>query len=181
MIYFCELEIFEICLHDKKIVLISPHPDDIEIFMFGILAVFKQRGDEIHLTIATDGSMGGNVSANNLIDIRKNETISALKYLGQPNFLGIHDGQLGFREKDTFKVKNNIFDINPDFIIGDLDSVDKSKLQTYCGNIIELPDQNFNDLEKILFFLLNLLELKSPKKRFFDNKFFPNEDCIEII
>lgn len=46
------------------------------------------------------------------------------------------------------------FDINPDFIIGDLDSVDKSKLQTYCGNIIELPDQNFNDLEKILIWCI---------------------------
>ena len=42
-----------------KILAIGAHPDDIEIFMFGLLTLFKERGDEIYLMIATDGSLGG--------------------------------------------------------------------------------------------------------------------------
>ena len=42
------------------------------------------------------------------------------------------------------------YDINPDFILGDLDSICAEKLKQYNGKVICLPDQNLNDLEKIL-------------------------------
>ena len=42
-----------------KILAIGAHPDDIEIFMFGILCHFKNKGDNVNLLIATDGSLGG--------------------------------------------------------------------------------------------------------------------------
>ena len=42
-----------------KILAIGAHPDDIEIFMFGLLTLFKERGDQVCLMIATDGSKGG--------------------------------------------------------------------------------------------------------------------------
>ena len=42
------------------------------------------------------------------------------------------------------------YDINPDFILGDLDSICAEKLKQYNGKVIRLPDQNLNDLEKIL-------------------------------
>ena len=42
------------------------------------------------------------------------------------------------------------YDINPDFILGDLDSICAEKLKQYNGKVIDLPDQNLNDLEKIL-------------------------------
>ena len=42
------------------------------------------------------------------------------------------------------------YDINPNFILGDLDSICAEKLKQYNGKVIDLPDQNLNDLEKIL-------------------------------
>ena len=100
-----------------KILAIGAHPDDIEIFMFGILCVFKKRGDQIFTTIATDGSKGGKNSLNKLIKNRKNETISALKTLSTPNFLNLKDGELGHQVTDFNIIKKNIFNINPDLII----------------------------------------------------------------
>lgn len=100
-----------------KILAIGAHPDDIEIFMFGILSCFKKRGDEIHLTIATDGSQGGEDITKKLVEIRKKEAISGLNYLGKPNFLSIRDGQVGFHVDDQIKIKNNILSVNPDLVI----------------------------------------------------------------
>ena len=47
------------------------------------------------------------------------------------------------------------YDIYPDFILGDLDSICPEKLKHYNGKIIDLPDQNLNDLEKILIWCID--------------------------
>ena len=52
-----------------KILAIGAHPDDIEIFMYGLLYLLKKRGDKIFLAIATDGSLGGNDSDKNLVNL----------------------------------------------------------------------------------------------------------------
>jgi len=47
---------------DKKkqtILALSPHPDDAEIGCGGALAVHVQRGDRVHLFVATGGGVGG--------------------------------------------------------------------------------------------------------------------------
>lgn len=100
-----------------KILAIGAHPDDIEIFMFGILCAFKKRGDQIFTTIATDGSKGGDNTLNKLIKSRRNETISALESLSTPYFLNTKDGELGHRLSDFNVIKKNIFNINPHLII----------------------------------------------------------------
>ena len=41
-----------------KVLAIGAHPDDIEIFMFGLLHAYKNNKDKIYLLIATDGSAG---------------------------------------------------------------------------------------------------------------------------
>ena len=41
--------------------------------------------------------------------------------------------------------------IKPDLIMGDLDSIEKTILEKYKENTIELTDQNYNDFQKILF------------------------------
>jgi thiamine pyrophosphokinase len=43
--------------------------------------------------------------------------------------------------------------INPDFILGDLDSLQNDIINNNTTNIIELPDQNLNDFQKILIWL----------------------------
>ena len=100
-----------------KILAIGAHPDDIEIFMFGILCHFKNKGDSVNLLIATDGSLGGKGNKENLKNKRKNEAVLGLKYLGKPLFLEIQDGMLGAKENHYFLIKKSIQNVNPDLII----------------------------------------------------------------
>jgi len=100
-----------------KILAIGAHPDDIEIFMFGLLTLFKERGDQVFLIIATDGSMGGTNKGEILKNKREIETISALKNLSLPIFLEIPDGELGDDPQHKKIIKENILKIMPDLII----------------------------------------------------------------
>ena len=100
-----------------KILAIGAHPDDIEIFMFGLLTLFKERGDEVYLMIATDGSLGGANKGELLKNKRKLETIAALNNLSSPVFLNIPDGELGDDPQHKKVIKENILKIMPDLII----------------------------------------------------------------
>ena len=100
-----------------KILAIGAHPDDIEIFMFGLLTLFKQRGDQVFLMIATDGSKGGANKGELLKNKRKLEAISAVKNLSSPIFLNIPDGELGDDPQHKKIIKENILKVMPDLII----------------------------------------------------------------
>ena len=100
-----------------KILAIGAHPDDIEIFMFGLLTLFKERGDKVFLMIATDGAKGGENKGELLKNKRKIETISALETLSLPIFLEISDGELGDDYQHKKIIKDNILKIMPDLII----------------------------------------------------------------
>ncbi len=100
-----------------KILAIGAHPDDIEIFMFGILCHFKDRGDNVNLLIATDGSLGGKGGKENLKYKRKKEAVLGLKNIGKPFFLEIPDGMLGAEGDHYLLIKKRIQNVNPDLII----------------------------------------------------------------
>ena len=42
-----------------KILALGAHPDDIEIFMFGLVSIYKREGHDVFTMVATDGSKGG--------------------------------------------------------------------------------------------------------------------------
>ena len=42
-----------------RILALGAHPDDVEIFMFGLMAACRRRGDDLAVAIATDGEAGG--------------------------------------------------------------------------------------------------------------------------
>ena len=100
-----------------KILAIGAHPDDIEIFMFGLLSVYSSRGDEIGLIVATNGAAGNVLSNKSLSNIRKKETINALMDLGKPDLLGFPDGQLSDSKNVRSTLKEKIKKFNPDLII----------------------------------------------------------------
>ncbi len=100
-----------------KIMAIGAHPDDIEIFMFGLLAKFKKLRYEISLIIATDGSLGGKEDPKRLAIKRKKETINALCDIGIPVFLDLPDGYLGSDPNHFNSIRNIINKIKPDLII----------------------------------------------------------------
>jgi len=100
-----------------RVLAIGAHPDDIEIFMYGFIAQCQKRGDEIFLTVATDGAAGNLQNFQNLKSVRYSETIEGLKKLGIPEFLELPDGKLSSCSKSRSHIKEHISSINPDIIV----------------------------------------------------------------
>ena len=100
-----------------KILALGAHPDDIEIFMYGLLSIYKKGGNEVYTMIATDGAKGGALSDEKLAQNRAHEAIAGLKKLSSPIFLNIPDGQLGEVSEHRKIIKENILKIMPDLII----------------------------------------------------------------
>ena len=100
---------------------LGAHPDDIEIFMFGLLMACKDRGDEISLVVATDGAAGGVTGggrdAKTLAEVRAEETRQGLKSLGTPVMLDLPDGMLGASDLASARVSKAITSSKPDLII----------------------------------------------------------------
>ena len=72
-----------------KVLAVGAHPDDIEIFMYGLLSIYKKEGHQVYTMIATDGAKGGAVSGVKLAIKRANEAIKGLEKLSLPIFLTI--------------------------------------------------------------------------------------------
>ena len=100
-----------------KILAIGAHPDDIEIFMYGLLTIFKERGDEIITIIVTDDSKGGRQKGDILKKKRKKEALLGLKKLASPIFLDIPDGELGDDPEHKKLIKQTILKVMPDLVI----------------------------------------------------------------
>lgn len=69
----------------KNILLISPHPDDIEIFMGGTAAKLVKDGHAIRSIIITDGRRSPRIGAMTdaaLAEVRRQESIDAHRVLG---------------------------------------------------------------------------------------------------
>ena len=122
-----------------KVLAIGAHPDDIEIFMFGLLSVLKKEDNELHLIVATDGSLGGTDSPSDLKKIRAKETKLALKNLGKLHLLDLPDGRLGDEISHKKILRKTINSIKPDLVIthhkNDYHS-DHKKLSKLVTNII---------------------------------------------
>ena len=100
-----------------KILALGAHPDDIEIFMYGLVSVYKKEGNQVHTMVATDGARGGLPGGELLAKKRKKESIAGLKKISTPIFLNIPDGKLGEEPKHQKIIQENIFKIMPDLVI----------------------------------------------------------------
>ncbi len=100
-----------------KILALGAHPDDIEIFMYGLVSIYKKQGNQVFTMVATDGARGGSQKDELLIKQRANETIASLKNLATPIFLNIPDSELGDYPVHQKIIKENILKIKPDLII----------------------------------------------------------------
>ena len=78
-----------------KVLAVGAHPDDIEIFMYGLVSIYKKEGNQVYTMIATDGAKGGSQEDNLLTKQRAEETTAGLKDLCVPIFLNIPDSELG--------------------------------------------------------------------------------------
>jgi len=100
-----------------KVLGIGAHPDDIEIFMYGLLSIYKKEGHQVYTMIATDGAQGGKITGKKLAKERAKEAISGLEKLSSPIFLNLPDGELGGELGHKKIIKENILKITPDLIV----------------------------------------------------------------
>lgn len=87
------LKPFKIKSNDKVLIL-SPHPDDESIGCGGLLL---EHANQCKVVCLTDGRLGDStMSMNELIRIRKEEFINAMKFakVDDYQFLNVHDGNL---------------------------------------------------------------------------------------
>ncbi len=99
-----------------KVLAVTAHPDDLEIFMGGTLKILSERNLEIHVIDVTDGEKG--THQNNLAEVRINEQLNAGKMLGirQVHFLHLPDLQLSTINNLEYNLREAIVDINPDIV-----------------------------------------------------------------
>lgn len=96
---------------------IGAHPDDLEIFMYGMLAACQARGDTLSLIVATDGAAGGDHPGAELAARRAMETQTGLASLGQPIMLNLPDGRLATDDGAAMLIRDAVLDQNPDLVI----------------------------------------------------------------
>lgn len=102
----------------KKILVLSPHPDDESIGCAGTLMLYREKGVEIHLLIASNGEKL-ETKIENIGELRRKEAINVAKFLGIKNtiFLGLPDESIQEYKKDLKeRVKKIIKEIEPDLI-----------------------------------------------------------------
>jgi len=101
-----------------NILALGAHPDDLEIYMFGTLSAFAERGDRLTLAIATDGAKGGREDGVGLSQQRKGEARAAAALLDtEPRFLDFPDGALLADASLVGVLGDLIAEVLPDLIV----------------------------------------------------------------
>ena len=83
----------------QRVLVVTPHPDDAEIWCGGTLARWIKDGAEVHYLVCTDGGKGTDnpeITPEELSATRGREQLDAAKVLGVKNvvMLGLPDGEL---------------------------------------------------------------------------------------
>ncbi len=121
----------------KKALFIQPHPDDNEIGAGGTMAYLIEQGAEVYeLTVTDDRFSSDSMSGDELIELRKNEALAAMKVLSVKNagFLGFSDKTSASIEELAAAILPVIRAIQPDAVF----SVDPN-----------LPDECHSDHVKV--------------------------------
>ena len=97
----------------KRVLALAPHPDDLEIGCGGTLATHAERGDEVHIFVATFGDIGG------AAEIRKLEQEASAKILGvkKIHWGGFADTQLPQQAQELMtKLEAVVQAVEPDTV-----------------------------------------------------------------
>ena len=106
----------------QRVLVITPHPNDAEVWCGGTVARWIKEGAEVHYVLCTDGGKGTfdhQVSSQELVVIREAEQREAAKILGvkQIVVLGHPDGEL--EDTDAFRreLVRQIRLVRPDVVL----------------------------------------------------------------
>ncbi len=113
----CPLPTSLVPIHDGKVLVFAPHPDDEVLGCGGTLALLRQKKCAIKVIFVTDGAGAGSLNADAPM-IRRKEAAESLSILGihDVEFLDEPDG--GFRNSSNFETKIDTLlnKFNPDWL-----------------------------------------------------------------
>ncbi len=113
----CPLPTSLVPIHDGKVLVFAPHPDDEVLGCGGTLALLRQKECAIKVIFVTDGAGAGSLNADAPM-IRRKEAAESLSILGinDMEFLDEPDG--GFRNSSNFETKIDTLlnKFNPDWL-----------------------------------------------------------------
>ena len=66
----------------KRPMFVGPHPDDIEFGCGGLIAKMKEQNVPVTYVVLTDGAAGGEMSPEQMKQVREQESIEAARFLG---------------------------------------------------------------------------------------------------
>lgn len=109
-------------LTPERVLVITPHSDDAEVWAGGAIAKWVRAGAEIHGVLCTDGSRGTpdpEIGPDELVEIRVKEQLDAATILGIKNFvmLGRPDGELEDTSDFRKDLVRQIRLIKPDVVL----------------------------------------------------------------
>ena len=103
----------------KTALAIACHPDDIEFVMAGTLLLLKDRGYETHYMNVANGSMGtSEYTREQIIEIRRNEAMTAAKSLGAVYHESLVDDLSVFYDSATcMKLCSIVRQVKPEILL----------------------------------------------------------------
>ena len=131
----------------ERFLFIGPHPDDIEIGAGATAAKLAAAAKNIRFVICTDGRygdgfVGKDISAEELISLRRHEAVNSAKALGVDDvrFLELSDGGIYEKEQLVKALAAEIGDFKPDVVFAPDPSV-KSECHADHLNVGEAARQ----------------------------------------
>ncbi len=103
----------------KRVIVISPHPDDEAIGCGGTISAHVHNGDVVHVIFLTSGEKGGHgKSEEETIKIREDEAkaAAAILNISEVEFWREPDGNLQASETNIARLINSIEQFKPDVI-----------------------------------------------------------------
>ena len=102
-----------------RVLAVGAHPDDVEIWCGGTLAIYAKEGNEVYMAYVTDGQVGSTtLPPEEIVPIRKKEAENACKIVGAKMiWLGFRDQFFFYNEDTRLAVLNMMRQVDPDVII----------------------------------------------------------------
>lgn len=106
----------------QRVLVVTPHPDDAEMWCGGALAHWISQGAEVHYVLCTDGGKGTsdpNVTSQDLSAKREQEQRDAAQVLGATEVVMLHhpDGELEDTREFRKEIVRQIRLVRPDVVL----------------------------------------------------------------
>tara|TARA_B100001245_G_C22802609_1_gene386830 strand:+ start:208 stop:912 length:705 start_codon:yes stop_codon:yes gene_type:complete len=106
----------------KKVLVITPHPDDADFWCSGTIAKWLGNGATVRYVLCTDGGKGTtdpNISSADLSKLREQEQADAVEALGVQELVLLHhpDGSLEDDDELRMELVRQIRQVQPDVVL----------------------------------------------------------------